>query len=58
MGDTCPICGHMSDTGAHSLETSPAHPLPVLLCPSFEEFVLDATVVMFDQDAAPNPTPE
>lgn len=53
MGDDCPICGHMTDTGAHSLETTPAHPLPFLLCPSFAEFVLDGQVIMFDQDEKP-----
>lgn len=51
----CPICGHLTATGAHEFQTVPGYSLPFIACPSFAEVVLDAEVIVFDQDETQAP---
>lgn len=57
LGDDCPICGHMTDTGAHELREIPGVLLPVIVCPSFAEFYMTQSAVVYDPDAAPTALP-
>lgn len=51
IGEDCPVCGHLLETGAHDFVAVPGSDLPMLRCPSFQEFYLDHDFVIYDQDS-------